>query len=159
MMKNKLMIGTLFIPLVLALGAQIFVINSAAAAPSKIVNGFPGQQQFSSTLTCPDGTTITDSTISFNGAKVNNGATHFQGWSFSIRTPFSQEIFGAGNTAQISPNNFQFKGTIGLDPVCNAGAPSLVSLSGSCGFGVTVKYQAANGEQATFNGMNVSCEG
>ena len=73
-------------------------------------------------------------------------------------TTFNQ--FSAfGNAIQISPNNFQFKGAMSGESVCNSNTPSNVELSGSCGFGVTVKFAAANGMRATFNCVNVACHG
>ena len=45
------------------------------------------------------------------------------------------------------------------ESVCNSNTPSNVELSGSCGFGVTVKFAAANGMRATFNCVNVACHG
>jgi hypothetical protein len=160
-MKNKPMIMTAFVALALAAGAQILVMNNVAAAPSKIVEGTTPCCEYSSTLTCPDGTpapTQVDPTISFNGAKINNGASHFQGWSLTIATTFNQ-LSAGGNTVQISPNNFQFKGAMGGEGICNSKTPSNVELSGSCGFGVTVKFAAANGMRGTFNGINVACHG
>ena len=135
------------------------LINSAAAAPNKILQGstpFPSSQ--GSNLICPDGTTVQANSINFVGNRMNSGSLHFQSWSFSIHAFFAQ-LFGQGNIVQISPSNFKLKGIMSGDDVCNATVPTTVSLSGQCGNGVTVKFETGSGIRATFNGINVACQG
>jgi hypothetical protein len=143
--------------------ANIGLMNMAAASPAKTVEGLTPCCGYTSTLICADGTTYPQPNqdppvISFGGNKVNSGSLHTQGMFFSIRAA-SGEIFGGGNIAQISPNKFQLQGTMDSDGLCNSKVPSNVILSGQCGFGVSVKYEAANGDRATFSGINVACQG
>ena len=135
MIKKTPIIAVTILAVALAMVGPTLSINSAAAAQAKVATGVAAFPPTGS-ITCPDGSTVTDLTTSFNIFKVSK--TGNIGGGYFI---YPLDRSGSISQANISPNNFKFIG-IGA-PVCPSPSFGLVSITmtGKCGEGVTVQVQ------------------
>jgi hypothetical protein len=135
--------------------------NRVQAAAIKVAQG-----EGSGTVTCPNGSVFPNAdfptlTISFQGTKGVFPSPGKVSGSFELDSELDSQRFflkklGDFNQGTITKNEFSFSGTESSDNMCGASLPATVTISGPCGQGVAVRFQATNGEKGEMT-ANVVC--
>lgn len=104
-------------------------------------------------MECPDGTVIEGLDIGFSASEIE-GSSDTDG-QFSIRDRPETLISKNGEATDLQldseAQSYVMTATETNDSLCRATAvPTTVTISGSCGTGVTVNFNADNGETGTF---------
>jgi hypothetical protein len=136
--------------------APTLISNVAQAAPStKAVSG----HGTTNTIICPTGSIFDPSgfVLDFSAAKGSNGKIS---GTWDIHIAAASLKAGNINGGQIQNNKYILTGIENTDVGACTGfggqTPTTMSISGQCGTGVQINFQAADGEKATFTG-NVAC--
>jgi hypothetical protein len=149
----------------IAVAPTLISSNVAQAAPStKAVSG----HGTTNTITCPISGIVGPFTLDFSAAKSSNGKLSGNWKITSVDPLFGLLIVKSGNIngGQIQNSKYIVTGIEDIDRGCTSSDPSsnpfggqiptTMSISGQCGTGVQINFQAADGEKATFTG-NVAC--
>jgi hypothetical protein len=167
MMKKPRMTVAIPIAAILVISVAVSPVifnNRVQAAANKVIQG-----SGTGRVTCPNGSVLNRGfdgsplTISFQGTK---GQFPFLGIKAKASGSFDLELsegirfflkkLGDFDQGTITKNAFSFSGTESRDDMCDLALPTTITISGACGQGVAVQFQAANGERGEFT-ANVVC--
>jgi hypothetical protein len=146
-------VGIAAAALLLAIAALMLTgVKPAAASPLKVAHGVGEATEF----TCPGHQEVgsTAGAIDFSASRAH-GLTH--GFGFIEGTTVDKDFsITRGN---MNRHSYSLTGIVRGHQLCGStqtSLPSVVTLSGPCGTGVSISYSDTNGESGTFTG-NVAC--
>ena len=89
---------------------------------------------------------------------MNMDATISQGIFGGFFSMTDGTLFGGGNlsTGNLGTTSYSLTGIITLDPFCNDPVPTVITVSGNCGFNQNINFATTSGVTGTFLG-NVAC--
>jgi hypothetical protein len=151
MLKNKPLIATAFIAVVLIVAAPTFLMNSASAAT------IVGSTEPQGIVTCPNGSTVSGVALIFD---VFNIIVKSAG-SFTLST-HTGSLLGEITRFQTASNKFFVDGTVTHDGICPSNnTPSRFLADFTCGSNVIVGYRSLTFPQefAKIPGVDVRCQG
>jgi hypothetical protein len=135
----------------LRLVALLALLAVAAVAPVHASSNKAVQGNGSGSVTCTSGGPAFPATISFN-ANLSQGT--ISGF-FSISGVVFK--FGGVVSGSVSTTRYELRGIEQFAMCPGAATPTTFTIGRDCGLGVTINFEAANGQRGAFVG-NVACQ-
>ena len=109
------------------------------------------------TVTCDDGTTVSGVTIQLDFTRDSSRGDF---GSYTLRSSSSDFESAEFRDGKLTKSKYDFDGIQRENPssraICNGVGPTLTTMSGDCGLGVTITIEAVGNLKGTFTG-NVAC--